>query len=106
MLRTGNVVSLAYMAVELHLAHSNLEDMAFSVAVHSMIACDEAKNLEQLSARLGILSHVPARVIADKNYHANLLGQAFELLKALIPFEAEVRAIAARKPELAKVAAI
>jgi len=102
----SNVVSLADMAVELHLARSNLEEMAFSVAVHSMIACDEAKNLEKLTARLGIVSYVPVRVIADKNYHADLLGQAFELLKALIPYEAEVRAIAAREPEVTNVVAL
>jgi len=96
----GNIpiVSLADIAVELHLAQASLTDVAFSVAVHSMISCDEAGRLEKLSARLGIRSPIPSRVIADKEYHAAMIGQAFEIIKALIPYEDEVREMVARRP--------
>lgn len=90
------MAGLAEIAVEASLARSSLEEMAFAFCVQSMLAHVKAQDVEVLAARIGLSRETAERCITDAQHHAALLGEAHELLKRLIPYEDEVRAIAAR----------
>lgn len=88
--------NLAELAVEVRLAEREaaLTEVCFALKLEAMIAGGYRTKLFEVAARIG-LSADSTRVVLDEwEYRGRLLNEAHELLRALIPHEAQVRELA------------
>lgn len=94
--------SFAELAVELKVAqstgHVDLADLVHATWLQSHYAGDRLARLDILSASIGLPEHVTAGILASERKHAACIAEAHQLLKALIPHEAEVRRLLADVP--------
>lgn len=96
--------NFAEMAVELRIAqnegHVDFAELVHATWIQSLYAGHRAVRLDILAATIGLSPDATERVCAAEHRHAERIAEAHNILKALIPFEAEVRALLARvEPE-------
>jgi len=96
--------SFAELAVELSVAKStgdvDFAELAWATWVQSAFASDRALKIDVLAARIGLSEDATAHILGAERKHRERIAEAHDLMKRLIPHEAEVRALLARvEPE-------
>lgn len=96
--------SFAEIAVELSVARStgdvDFAELAWATWVQSAFASDRATKIDVLAARIGLSEDATAHILGAERKHRERIVEAHNLMKRLIPYEAEVRALLARvEPE-------
>lgn len=94
--------SFSEMATELAIADTDAASMSLALFWQSVFAGKERDGMEVLAARVGLPVALAIDVLADYAQHSARIAAAYELIRALIPFEAEVRALIGRSPAVAR----
>jgi hypothetical protein len=94
-LREGLSANIADLALETRLAEhdADLSRVCFALKLESMIAGRERSKLFEIATRIGLSPDATGAVLDQCEYRARLLNEAHVLLRALIPFEPQIRAM-------------
>lgn len=94
------ISSFAEIAVELSVAKStgdvDIAELVWATWVQAAYASDRAVKIDILAAQIGLSEDATAHILGAERKHRERLAEAHDLMKRLIPHEAEVRALLAR----------
>jgi hypothetical protein len=95
--------NLAELALEVRLAEraATFEEMSYACELEAMCAGKTRSRLEHVAAEIDLSPGSTRDVLHEWECRARLLGEAHVLLRALIPFEAQIRQLAGHSADLA-----
>ena len=87
--------NIADLALETRLAEreADMAQMCFALKLEAMVAGAYRSKLFEIAARIGLSPDATGAVLDQWEYRSRLLNEAHVLLRALIPFEPQIRAM-------------
>jgi hypothetical protein len=91
----GTIPTIADLALETRLAEraADLAQVCFALKLEAYAASDTRSKLFELATRIGLSPDATGAVLDQWEYRARMLNEAHVLLRALIPFEPQIRAM-------------
>lgn len=95
--RDADSFSFSEMAAEIAIADAGAAEMTLALFWQANFAGKERDTMEVLAARVGLPVALASDLLKNYGQHAARIAAAHKLLRDLIPYEAEVRALIDRR---------